>query len=544
MAAAGFGLRKSGKSRAKSSTQGWSPNSGQAAEDQPGSFVDVLVSEQGLQSSSSGLTLPQQHQQTGTQMQSAFLPLDQLQGESGQYQPTGNDQTPTPTGPPVVYPPSGNDLAPLAGANENSDAIVNAQLTQLISRDDQAQGQGATSNQDVLMPDSSVVRDIATPRRMSGGRCRKWCISAQPPTGKRKRAACCMCGTRFTHGEARLQQSCNRQTNHHNGHAHCVNGGLGHDHELHPKLADDQEAVDEVTRQRDTITRTAADTEVLLPFAQDPDQASTAAPPDDERDLFGREEALRINEEIMDFQCLNMSHGIASKTCVARHMSNLPRGSSLRCSKPNMPSFEPSLTTTPPHWRQSHLGKRWCSAAGSSWDDPQSTPLRANVHTAWMLDWSSFGLRIGLLFGPWYVPNAMLLWCRTRRAERTSSKCSHVFAKLLHWRVLVKKEELWLPPETRPQFQSLNKLFKSLYPTDPEPPAPVPAPVSALFLSEVAEHVPTVLRKMPRLSEPGTLGMRAEHWYDFGSLAGNSDLFVQVVAHIAAAAVPSPELQY
>ena len=56
---------------------------------------------------------------------------------------------------------------------------------------------------------------------------------------------------------------------------------VGHDHELI-----NQEAVDAVTRQRDTITRTAADTEVLLPFAQDLDQASTAAPPDDERDLW------------------------------------------------------------------------------------------------------------------------------------------------------------------------------------------------------------------------------------------------------------------
>ena len=93
----------------------------------------------------------------------------------------------------------------------------------------------------------------------------------------------------------------NRQINHHYVRAHCVNGGLGHDHELLPKLAADQEAVDAVTRQRDTITRTAADTEVLLPFAQDPDKASTAAPPDDELDLFGREEALRMDEEIMDF---------------------------------------------------------------------------------------------------------------------------------------------------------------------------------------------------------------------------------------------------
>ena len=72
--------------------------------------------------------------------------------------------------------------------------------------------------------------------------------------------------------------------------------------ELFPKQATDQDAVDAVTRQRDTITRTAAGTEVLLPFAQDPDQASTAAPLDDERDLFGREEALRMDEEIMDFQ--------------------------------------------------------------------------------------------------------------------------------------------------------------------------------------------------------------------------------------------------
>ena len=38
--------------------------------------------------------------------------------------------------------------------------------------------------------------------------------------------------------------------------------------------------------------------------------------------------------------------------------------------------------------------------------------------------------------------------------------------------------------------------------------------------------------------------MRAEHWYDFGTLTGDSNLFVQVVAHIAAAAVPLSVLQY
>ena len=44
-------------------------------------------------------------------------------------------------------------------------------------------------------------------------------------------------------------------------------------------------------------------------------------------------------------------------------------------------------------------------------------------------------------------------------------------------------------------------------------------------------------------TEPGPLGLRVEHWYDFGEHVGDSNLFVQVVAHIAAA-VPHPVLQY
>ena len=70
---------------------------------------------------------------------------------------------------------------------------------------------------------------------------------------------------------------------------------------------------------------------------------------------------------------LNTSHGTVSKTCVARRMSNLPRGSGLRCSKPNTPFSEPSFTITQPLWRQSQLGKRWCSAAGSFRDEKLCT---------------------------------------------------------------------------------------------------------------------------------------------------------------------------
>ena len=95
-----------------------------------------------------------------------------------------------------------------------------------------------------------------------------------------------------------------------------------------------------------------------------------------------------------------------------------------------------------------------------------------------------------------------------------------------------------------PVTEQIVQEIKCLHPTDPEQPGPPQAFVSGLFLSEVAEHVPTTLRKMPRLSEPRQLSMRPEHWYDFGSLAGNSDWFVQVIAHIAAPAVPNPVLQY
>ena len=109
MAAAGLGLRKSGKS-----------NFEQVAEDESHSPVLVLASEHQQQWSASDLTLPQQHQQTAVQMQSASSSLDQPQVGLEQYQPTGNDRTPTPTRFPVQYQPAGKDLTTSAGANANS----------------------------------------------------------------------------------------------------------------------------------------------------------------------------------------------------------------------------------------------------------------------------------------------------------------------------------------------------------------------------------------------------------------------------------------
>ena len=193
-------------------------------------------------------------------------------------------------------------------------------------------------------------------------------------------------------------------------------------------------------------------------------------------------------------------------------------------------------------------GKRWCSAAGSSWDDLQSIPLRATVPTSWTLGWSFLVLKIGLLFGPWFVLNVMSLQCRTRRAGQKSSKSSHVFAKLLHWPVLVKKEELWLLLEMRPpipvteQTVQLNqRVFILQIQSHRHQPQLQFQPSSGLKL---------LSRSLLRSEKcPGSVNQDLSACVlnigiDFGSLAGNSDLFVQVVAHIAAAAVPNSVLQH
>ena len=145
--------------------------------------------------------------------------------------------------------------------------------------------------------------------------------------------------------------------------------------------------------------------------------------------------------------------------------------------------------------------------------------LRTTVHTFWMHDWNSSGLRTGQRFGPRYALNVISLHCRMPHAEAaTQQKQSrvHKIATLAcageKGRALAAARNAPPVPVTEQNVQEI----KSLYSTDPEPPAPAQAFVSGLVMSEVAEHIPNTLRKMSRLSEPGPLGMRAENWYDFG----------------------------
>ena len=91
-----------------------------------------------------GLRLPQQNQQAGSQTQSVSS-LDQLQNGLGQYQPSGTNPEPPTVHASGQYQPAGNNETPLAREDLNSDAIVDAQLTHPISRDDVSQGPGRPS---------------------------------------------------------------------------------------------------------------------------------------------------------------------------------------------------------------------------------------------------------------------------------------------------------------------------------------------------------------------------------------------------------------
>ena len=84
----------------------------------------------------------------------------------------------------------------------------------------------------------------------------------------------------------------------------------------------------------------------------------------------------------------------------------------------------------------------------------------------------------------------------------------------------------------------------SLYPVDPDPAIPLNNEITHIFLFDIADHIPLTPKRMPRLSEPGPLGMRAERWYDFGTQAGDISTFALVMAHIATATLPDAVLQY
>ena len=174
------------------------------------------------------------------------------------------------------------------------------------------------------------------------------------------------------------------------------------------------------------------------------------------------------------------------------------RDSGSHSNKPSMPSSAPSCITVLPHQLLSQHGRFLCLAVGFSWDALLSKPQRATVRISWKLDSTSSGPKTGLLSGPWYVLNATLLLSSATHANQLPNRNSQ--SRVRKVATLAQSGErgrALAAARNAPLSQSLNRLYteiKSLYPVGLDPAVAVQIPVSNLFLSQVAELIPSTLR--------------------------------------------------
>ena len=158
---------------------------------------------------------------------------------------------------------------------------------------------------------------------------------------------------KFAHGEVRLQEWGNRESDNAYVHAQCINRGVAHDHELHRKTPTDQDAVEAITRQHESVVRAAADTKVLSLFATG--LVFTAAPADDACSVVKKH--YDWTKRSWTSSCSTRSHGKASRTFGGRRMFSHRQGSSLPCNKLSTPSsvlhthHGPSSLAPEPAWK-------------------------------------------------------------------------------------------------------------------------------------------------------------------------------------------------
>ena len=164
---------------------------------------------------------------------------------------------------------------------------------------------------------------------------------------------------------------------------------------------------------------------------------------------------------------------------------------------------DPSSLASEPAWKTLVLsswlllGKRAVNASESNC----AHYLDARLELFWAEDWSALWTMVRAECDVTPVQNATRRTATEQKQSRIR-KVATIARAGEKGRALAAARNAPPVPVTEQTVQEI----KSLYPTDPEPPTPAQAFVSNLFLFEVAELIPTTLRKMPRLSEPGPLG--------------------------------------
>ena len=310
-----------------------------------------------------------------------------------------------------------------------------------------------------------------------------------------------------------MQQWSNRGAQRHYVHAQCVAGGLKSNHELIPKNPTDNEAKEAVIRLRDDILNAAADVEVVLPI-HDPHDDSSTDTPVDEYTLFDREEALRHDEAIMDFQRLSTipwneirdQRGTTNVQPPTRLKFALQQAQHaiLRAIMHN----EPSSPTSEPAWKVLLLSS-WLflgRPAENASEANCASFLKARLDLFWSEDWPALW---ALVRAECDVPLTAQTRSRTK-AEQTEARVRKV-ATLARSGAKGRARAAARNAPPVPVTRDIVQEITSLYLVDPVPAVPSTARVSHVFTAEVKDFIPITLKRMPRLSEPGPLGMRAEH---------------------------------
>ena len=201
---------------------------------------------------------------------------------------------------------------------------------------------------------------------------------------------------------------------------------------------------------RDCITQAAADSEVLLHIATGSDQAS------DDQSLVGREEALRLDEEIMDFQWFNTQHGD-----MGQHQG--PSGHHVCSATANFQvcSATSSARNPPCHHAPRSLLSSIGTSMESSWLSIWLLLGRAAVNSSKSnCAHSHSGRKNGQPSAPWYVQSVTMLLSLVQHAELQQMKSSHASAKRPRWLGQVSEVARWPQPRTHHQHQSLSRLYK------------------------------------------------------------------------------------
>ena len=162
---------------------------------------------------------------------------------------------------------------------------------------------------------------------------------------------------------------------------------------------------------------------------------------------------LRMDEEIMDFQWFEHVTWESIKDMRGTTCVQLPTRFKFALQQAHHAILCDIIHSNPSSLASESA---WKALEFSSWLLLRRLAINASESKLCTL----FGCTELFHFGPWCVPNVMLLQCRMPHTEQLHSRSSHEYAKLLHQHVLVKKDEPWQSPETHYQSQSQSDCLR------------------------------------------------------------------------------------